>query len=74
MKLLKKTQSIITTPFLPITLFTNNGVNLKSLMHFQLQQNKKIEKTYQMLLNSGRQQPLTKRIKYIEIKCPLSLI
>jgi hypothetical protein len=74
MKLLKKTQSIITTPFHPITLITNRIVNSKSLMHFQLQQNKKIEKTYRMLLNSGRQQLLTKRIKYIYIKCPPSLI
>jgi len=74
MKWLKRTQSIIITPFLPITLINNKRVNLKSLMHFQLQQNNKIEETYQVLLNLGRQQLLTKRIKYILIKCPLSLI
>lgn len=74
MRLLKKTQSIIITPFLPITFIINKLINSKFSMNFQHQLSKKIEKPSLMLFKLQRQRLLKKRKKYIEIKCPVSLI
>lgn len=54
MRLLKKTQSIIITPFLPITFIINKLINSKFSMNFQHHLSKKIEKPSLMLFKLQR--------------------